>query len=352
MAELFPIVDLDSPGAMHEIDRACRSVGFFQIVGHGVDPHVIADMRAASAAFFGLPRETKLLCAQTSPDANRGYIAKGSETSAFSLGLTTPPDLFEAFNVGGGRAPSDRVRPDLRGLYAPDIWPATSSSPRNDSVALHESVPLKESMTAYFEAMLPLAERLLDLFAEALDLAPGWFRERVDVAPDTLRSLQYESQSDGPDVTDGQFGMGPHTDYGVLTILLADAIPGLQVLGPDGAWHDLIARDGAFIINIGDLIAQWTNDQWVSALHRVLPPARRSDGPAIRRSIPFFKEANPDTLVTCLDSCCGPDRPARYAPMLAGDHLMAKLLGPRLGKKAETISTLGSRAVGVGIPAS
>jgi isopenicillin N synthase-like dioxygenase len=345
-ADMFPIIDLGSPTAVEQIDRACRSVGFFQIVGHGVEEQVVADMRAASAAFFALPREAKLLCAPATPDANRGYIAKGSETSAYSLGIATPPDLFEAFNVGGGRGPSDQVRADLRGLYAPDIWPSTESDTATDS-----ALSLQVSMTAYFEAMVPLAYRLLDVFAQALDLEPGWFQSRVDVAPDTLRSLQYESQSDGPDVQDGQFGMGPHTDYGVLTILLADPIPGLQVLGPDGAWHDLIASDGAFIINIGDLIAQWTNDRWVSALHRVLPPPRRPDGPAIRRSIPFFKEANPDTLIACLDSCCSDDRPARYAPMLAGDHLMAKLMGPRLGKNAETISTLGSRAVGVGIPA-
>ncbi|HXC76769.1 MAG TPA: 2-oxoglutarate and iron-dependent oxygenase domain-containing protein [Candidatus Acidoferrum sp.] len=338
MGELFSRIDLEAATAVAEVERACRSVGFFEVVGHGVDPMVIADMRAAAEAFFALPPEVKQACAPTGSDSNRGYIAKGAETSSYSVGLSAPPDLFEAFNMGGGRSPSATVRPDLRGLYAPDVWPAESIWPHS-------------AMSAYFEAMVPLAYKILDVFAEALELDAGWFVERVDTAPDTLRAIQYESQPQGADLVEGQLGMGPHTDYGVLTILLADPVPGLQVLGPDGAWHDLIATDGAFIINIGDLIAQWTNDRWVSAVHRVLPPARLPDRPAIRRSIPFFKEANADTVIRCLESCCSESRPARYEPMLAGEHLMAKLLGPRLQRTAETISTIGERAVGVGIPA-
>jgi isopenicillin N synthase-like dioxygenase len=339
VSELFRVIDLESPSAGSQIDAACRDIGFFQVVGHGVDPEVVAGVRAASAAFFALPPEAKTAYRATGPDANRGYSSRGSEATGYSLGLSTPPDLFEAFNTGGGRMAPDSVRPDLRGLYAPDIWPA-------------ELPGFRSAMTAYFEAMTPLAGRLLEVFAAALGLEPGWFAERVGHGPDTLRTLQYETQPDGPDPDGGQYGMGPHTDFGVVTILLADPLPGLQVMGPDGAWHDLIAADGAFIINIGDLIAQWTNDRWISSLHRVLPPARRPGGPAIRRAIPFFKEANPEALVACLESCCTEQDPAHYQPVLAGDHLLAKLVGARTAKKAETASTAGARAVAAGRPAS
>jgi isopenicillin N synthase-like dioxygenase len=295
-------------------------------------------MQAAIASFFALPGGVKLACRAATPDANRGYLAKGAESAGYSVGLATPPDLFEAFNVGRDRRPGETVRPDLRGLYAPDLWPV-------------DQAEFKRAVLAYFDAMVPLANRLLELFAAALGLDEKWFQSRVDAAPDTLRAIQYESQSRGPAPAEGQLGMGPHTDYGVLTILLADPIPGLQVLGPDGEWHDLIAEDGAFIINVGDLIAQWTNDRWISALHRVLPPPRRPDGPTIRRAIPFFKEANPDTVIACLPSCCTDERPARYQPVMAGDHLMAKLLGPRLSQNAQTNSTLGARAMSIGVPA-
>jgi isopenicillin N synthase-like dioxygenase len=338
MPELFPVIDLNSLSRVAQIDAACRSVGFFQLIGHGIDPATIADVRAASGEFFGLPKSVKDACRAPSPDVNRGYASRGSESSGYSLGLATPPDLFEAFNVGGGITAPEGLRADLRGLYAPDVWPAGAAS-------------FQDAMTAYFQAVTPLAYELLDIFAEALELPPGWFRERVDRAPDTLRTLHYETQPDGPDQDEGQYGMGPHTDYGVVTVLLADPLPGLQVLGPDGGWHDLIAADGALIINIGDLIAQWTNDRWMSSLHRVLPPARRPGSAAVRGAVPFFKEANPETLVSCLDSCRDAGNPVRYEPVLAGDHLLAKLLGARLSKKAETVSTVGSRAAGVGIPA-
>jgi isopenicillin N synthase-like dioxygenase len=135
--------------------------------------------------------------------------------------------------------------------------------------------------------------------------------------------------------------MGDHTDYGIFTILLADAVPGLQIVGPDGAWHDVTPHDGNIVVNLGDALAIWTNDRWRSTLHRVVPPEH--DGPALRRSFAFFHDGNVDTVIECLPSCTGPDRPARYAPTTIRQHLLDKVLSARTQTLATATQTTGGR---------
>ena len=123
----------------------------------------------------------------------------------------------------------------------------------------------------------------------------------------------------------GQLRAGAHSDYGSLTILLATASAGgLQVRGGDGAWCDVEPVPGTFIVNLGDLMAQWTNDRWVSTLHRVVnpPPDRRAG--SRRASIAFFHQPNHDALIECLPTCRRPDEAPRYAPTTSGAHLLAK----------------------------
>jgi isopenicillin N synthase-like dioxygenase len=139
--------------------------------------------------------------------------------------------------------------------------------------------------------------------------------------------------------------MGAHTDYGIVTVLYADAVPGLQIVGPDGEWQDVLPTEGAFLVNLGDLLAEWTNDRWRSTLHRVVPPDPRTSDAARRRSVAFFHDGNYDALVECLPTCCSGDNPPKYAPILAGDHLMAKLLGPRTLTVSDAVSTAGDRPI-------
>ena len=299
------------------IDRAACDVGFLQIAGHGVESTVIDAMLQASGEFFARPLAEKLECLSPSPEINRGFAPQGAESLSYSLGLDSPPDLFEAFNIGLDDVPADPVYDAERDrLFAANIWPVDAET-------------FRTAYVAYFDAVVRLAHRLESIFAVALGLDPEFFFDKTDHSTDTLRVLRYERQPDSPEVLADQMRMGSHTDYGIFTVLYADPVPGLQILGKDGEYLDVIPSEGAYIINIGDLLAEWTNDRWRSTLHRVVPPPANVDGPSVRRSAAFFHDGNYDALIECIPTCCSAENPARYAPVRAGDHLMAKLLGPR-----------------------
>ena len=118
-----------------------------------------------------------------------------------------------------------------------------------------------------------------------------------------------------------QHRCGAHTDFGSHTILLADDTPGgLQVRTKDGAWVDVFPAANAFIVNIGDLMMRWTNDRWLSNLHRVVNPPTAATRPVRRLSIAYFVHPNRDALIECIESCRTDGAPTRHAPVLAGDY--------------------------------
>ena len=124
----------------------------------------------------------------------------------------------------------------------------------------------------------------------------------------------------------GQLRTGPHTDFGSLTILCVDDAPGgLQVLAPAGEWRDVRPEPGQLVVNLGDMMARWTNDRWRSAVHRVANPPREQAAVSRRQTAGFFLHPNYDVEVAPLPGCCGPDRPPRYAPALVGELIRAKL---------------------------
>jgi isopenicillin N synthase-like dioxygenase len=337
--DLVPVIDLQSPDAPKRIDAACRDIGFLSVVNHGIPDDVIARMLTAADGFFAMPTEDKLALVPATPENDRGYAAKGSESLYQSLGHEdVPTDLFEAFNVGPDIGPNGWPEGDPRhGLDQPlftagNLWPAQASQ-----------TGLRPALMDYFEQTRALSHRLTDLFATALGLAPGYFEPFTDHATDTMRVNHYERAAGEPEPLDGQQRMGAHSDYGVLTVLYADRVPGLQIVGPDDKWHDVMPAPGALLVNLGDLLAQWTNDHWLSTLHRVVPPPRTVDGPNVRRSVAFFHEGNFDAYIECLPTCISPDRPARYEPVIAGEHLLAKLMGPRTLTASTATSTAAGR---------
>lgn len=324
-----PRDDAEIAAAVH---AACASIGFFSITGHAIRPDVLSAMIERVDEFFAQPDAVKRIYRSPSPGINRGYAAKETEALALSLGVATPPDLFEAFNVGVENAPTDPTL-DAKALaefFAPNIWPSTPSG-------------FRAAVMRYFDAAAAQAAALLEIFAVALGEDRTFFQQFTQHSTDTMRINFYRRSPGEDEPREGQQRMGAHTDYGMVTVLYADSVPGLEILGPDGQWQGYVPSRGSLLINLGDLMAQWTNDTWRSSLHRVVPPPRHVDGPSLRRSVAFFRDGDYDALVSVLPSCSSADNPPKYQPVRAGEHLRGKLLGPRTLRPSTAASTAGER---------
>ncbi|MEM7271921.1 MAG: 2-oxoglutarate and iron-dependent oxygenase domain-containing protein [Actinomycetota bacterium] len=304
-----------------EVDHACSTSGFLSITGHRVPEELMDRMLAVSQAFFDLPLEDKLRYRLEDVAANRGYAPFESEALSYSLGLESEPDLFEAFNVGREVVPDGVDQDATRTYFSPNVWPA-------------EPADMREVYLRYWDACEGLGHLLCEVFARALGLPAGFFEPYLDRTPSVMRANNYQRRS-GHQPTATQLRMGAHSDYGSLTILLADPVPGLQIRDRDGRFHDVIPQPGAFLVNLGDLLAEWTNDRWRSTVHRVVPPSTSEPGEARRRSVAWFQQPNHDAVIRVLDVCCDADNPPRYPETTSGEHLMAKLMGPRAGEDVD-----------------
>ena len=316
-AATFPVFDLSrfekaAPEERRklggEVDEICRATGFLAISGHSVPQATIDAVWQAARDFFDLPQETKDGVRAPYPGYPYGYLGSGAEALAKSKGVDTPPDLKESFNGGPLKVPDGLTDPEaLAFCYAETIWPV---EPEN----------FVGAWKAYYAAMEDLAARIMRVFAVALRLPEGFFEESIDAPVSALRALNYPKMSVPP--KPGQLRAGAHTDYGSLTILLPqEGSRGLEIFTPEGEWREVPPVPGAFVINIGDLMARWTNDRWVSTLHRVV----NADGSAARRqSLAFFHQPNWHAEIACLDTCIVPGEAPKYEPVLSGPYLMSK----------------------------
>jgi isopenicillin N synthase-like dioxygenase len=324
---VVPVIDIScfrmpfaDPAARSEVirqvDAAARTVGFMQVTGHGIPAAVLSEFTGAMDAFFALPPAAKAGY-RCPPGINRGYTPPQAEALANSLGLVTAADLFEAINVGTPAA--DFPGLDLpRDVYAENVYPA--------------EVPcFRGAVGDWFAAAGRVARTMVRIFGAALAGREDAFERFTDHSIDVLRMNNYRLPAPGAELEPGQLGMGAHTDFGIVTVLWADQVPGLEIHGSDGGWHPVRPADGALLVNLGDAIARWTNEEWVSTLHRVVPP-RRGGKLVPRRSAAYFHDGNVDAVIEPLPGCVSGDRPARYAPVTVGEHLAAKLAGSRAGQ--------------------
>ena len=277
--------------------EAARGPGFMVVTGHGVDAGLIASMFAMADTFFALPLEEKRRVSIDLSPHNRGYAGTGSEALDEKSGVM---DQKEAFNMG---------------LDLPADDPRVLAGEPYRGVNLWPDVPgFADTFRAYFDAVLGLGVKLHRAIALDLGLPEHWFAGHFDASMATLRVLRYPAAANP---APGEIGAGAHTDYGSITLLVTDGTPGLQVKPRDhDGWIDVPHVDGAFVVNIGDLLMRWTNDTYVSNPHRVLRPPRE------RRSIAFFLDPNPDSLVEKLPTVAGP---AHYPPILAHEYLTQRL---------------------------
>ncbi|TCN54988.1 isopenicillin N synthase-like dioxygenase [Rhodococcus sp. SMB37] len=306
--------DADRTRVAREIDDACTRVGFVQILGHGIPDDVVDGLAGAVDDFFGLSLDEKKQ--YRVEGANRGYSPPKSEALSLSLGVESASkmnDFFEAFNVGTEArsfADLDLSEDD----YGLNLWPAV--------------VGFQDRVQAYYAEASRVAGTLTHIFSDALGQEPDYFARLTDHSIDVLRMNNY-ALPEGTVTLDGDLtGMGEHTDFGLVTVLWADRVAGLQVLDGAGVWHDVAPKPGALLVNLGDLTARITNDRWMSTLHRVKPPIVNGTIQR-RRSVAFFHDGNVDAVISTLpefvdDEC--------YEPITVRDHIEAKLAGSRQGK--------------------
>jgi isopenicillin N synthase-like dioxygenase len=318
-----PVIDLSSAGTGEAADRrlaavideVCRTSGFLVVVGHGVEERTIAEMYRATREFFALPGATKAaLRAAGSDPLMRGFGREGSLAASNREAQVEQeralPDMSETYTVNRlGEEGHSSLPPDADpALGSPNRWPALPG--------------FKEAYENYYAAMEVLAADIMRLFALALDLPEDWFEEKIRHHMTNLTANYYPKQPVPP--APGQLRKGMHSDWGSLTILYQDDGPGgLQVLDKDGQWLDVPVIEGSFVVNIGDLMAIWTNNRWVSTVHRVVNPPRELAGKE-RYSVPFFHQPSYDALIECIPSCTGPDNPPRHQPVRSGDYIVGK----------------------------
>jgi len=307
-------VDLSGSDAANALDAALRADGFVQLIGHGIDPGATEALRSGIDHFFDLPIATKRRYVIDDPLANRGYRGRGSESLAYALGQTSPPDLFESFNFGH---PDRQESP----LMAPTPWP-------------EEAPGFVAAAREYLAAMAGLSMRIDELLGAliGLDLAL-----QSCGGPDTMACIRYQRGSDEDHAEPSQQRMGAHSDYTSFTILSAEPVPGLEILAPEG-WQGVTPDPGALLMNVGDLLAMWTNDAWPSTVHRV-PILGGARDPEVRRTIAYFHYPDLGTAVEPLPGF----GPPRYASVTVDEHLAAMLIGPKIAKPSTGASTLGDR---------
>jgi isopenicillin N synthase-like dioxygenase len=333
---IVPVIDVSAlvdPTATQEakmkcaqaLGKACEEIGFIIVTGHHVSNEVVDNMWKATKDFFDLPIQEKSPYEVVDQNVYPfGYnpvgsevLSKGKDAEKGTTINEMPPDLKEMFSLGPK---------DPRSGFPARIFPKKPTE-------------FESAWTVYYDTLAVLASRILEGFALTLELEPHFFEKFIDHHASALRAINYPAIPLGQEVLPGQLRASAHTDYGTITILRTDG-PGLQVskdLDPP-VWHNVPYVENAFVINLGDLMRRWTNERWVSTLHRVVISAsdiskngfqeeagEGKDNLCRRRqSIAFFHNLNRDAEVKVI--LTHENEVAKHEPIIAGDFLMQKHL--------------------------
>jgi isopenicillin N synthase-like dioxygenase len=306
--DVSPFMDGGSPegrwAAARRIREACIDIGFFYIQGHGFAESELADMLEWGRRFFALPLDRKMAVAVNDRSASLGFLRVGGLNP--EANTDTKPDrkerLFLSRDVLPGESPAERS-PAGRAQ-----WPSEAVLPG-----------FTNFVKAQIAKRLPLARALGRGFALSLELAETYFDGYYDHLG-CMCAFNYYPPEDA--ANQGQWGFSPHTDYGSFTIVQQDDLGGLQARNSAGQWIDVPPLPGTFVVNVGDLLARWTNDFYVSTLHRV-----RNVGARPRVSNSFFVYPDVEAEIRCLETCHSAENPPRYEPVNSGayiEHLLAQ----------------------------
>ena len=308
--ETIPVIDLGpcfagEPGALDraaaELRHALTEIGFYFIVNHGIPRTLIQEAFRQAARFHGQPIDEKMKI--RIDRHNVGYLPMKGDTLRTSVVQTvTKPNLNEALFVARD-LPADH--PDVvadRRFRSANQWPS--------------NLPVfRESVRTYCDALERLVQKLVRLYARALDLPAEYFDAPFTDFQYKLRMTHYPPQ---PAVADEEFGIAPHTDTSFLTLLAPNDVPGLSIRTQDGNWIDAPAIPDAFVVNGGQLLLRWTNDEFLATVHRAI---NRSGGE--RYALAFFCDASIDWPIAAVPTCVGPDRPPKYPTAYYTDYMVA-----------------------------
>lgn len=287
--DTIPVIDiqaLNSPGTRALLDTACRDWGFFQVTNHGISGNAIDALTGAMHQLFAQPADVKRQISRTHENP-WGFFDR--ELTKNTL------DCKEVYDYGP--AADDVIRPQ---------WP--------------QGIPnFQQAVRTYYQACEVLAYRLLAAISSNLGMSPGYLSRGFGPTHSSFLRLNYYPSQ--PHADAGRFGVNHHTDAGALTVLLQDDQPGLEVFRND-EWHLVEPRRDALVINIGDIVQVWSNDNYRAALHRVVTNAAND-----RYSVPFFFNPDYSTNYAPLPTMIAADQPVRYRQINWGEFRAGRAAG-------------------------
>ena len=301
----IPIIDMaglrgNSPAAARETAIALRTaseeIGFFYVENHGVPEQVISAADAAARTFFSQPLERKLDVAIN--ESHHGFIRVGEAKMYDGAKI----DLKESYVWGFEPPPGTDVSGNP--FLGPNNWPALMPE-------------LRTALGAFFDAATICARHLMTGFALSLDLDANTFLRTSSKPISRGSALYYPPQPAG--MGNEQFGVAPHSDYGCLTLVWQDPVGGLEVLDRNGDWITAHPIPGTFVVNVGDLLARWTNNRFTSTAHRVVNRSGKT-----RHSLGLFYDPDFETVVDPADVCGSGER-SRYEAVTVGEYILSRL---------------------------
>ena len=309
----IPLLDVsalfsDDSAAAEKVCETLRGyleqIGFLYVAGHNVPQESVENVRAMAKRFFDLPEEQKLAL---KIDKNfRGYLPMGGSTIVTSsVAKVSKPNQSKSMMLMHEVAADDPDAVAGKPLQGPNQWPPQDILPG-----------FRPTVEAYVDQMTTLARKLVRAISVALGMKADALDSYFEKPTTFLRLLHYPTQRE----EDGLFGSAPHTDYGFITLLAQDDVGGLEVKNRAGEWVAAPPIAGTFVMNVGDILARWSNDRFVSTPHRVINRSGRE-----RYSQPFFFDPSMDHLISAFESCVPAGSTPKYEPVVYRDYLMERI---------------------------
>ena len=292
--DIGPLRDGSDPKSVADaLQHASSAVGFIYVTNHGIAKTLLRSARETALDFFRRPEDQKRQIAVS--NKHRGYLARGGAKMQQGARADLKESFIFGYEDGDGATPEDHP---LRGANRwPDFAPA-----------------LKDQALAFFEAAHDVAHHLMRGFAIGMGKDADIFLKATAMPMSRASAVYYPPQD--PDLGADQFGVGPHTDFGVLTVLCQDDVGGLQVQHANGDWVEAPPIPGTLVVNVGDLLARWTNNTYRSTPHRVVNSSGRE-----RLSLVLAYDPEPETMIDPR-ALFGDDVGTAFEPITCGDYLI------------------------------